>query len=96
MSCASLGCKPQDFEFKWSFSPTHQSAAKRPIGAWGKGVRFSNYLGFAPQAVTIRASGTKKRNFKKRERGTLEQVLLQSSVKTNGSSWVVSLASAAG
>jgi hypothetical protein len=31
---------------------------------------LSASLGFAPQAVTIRASGTKKRNFKKRERGT--------------------------
>jgi hypothetical protein len=38
------------------------------MGARGEGVQFSSYLGFAPQAVTIRASGTKTRNFKKRKR----------------------------
>jgi hypothetical protein len=36
------------------------------------------------------------RNFKTRERGTLEKVLLRSSAKTNGPSWVVTLAGAAG
>ncbi len=61
MSCASLGCQPQDFEFKWILSPSHRSAASRPIGVRGKGVQFLNDLGFAPQAIAYRASGTKKR-----------------------------------
>ncbi len=67
MSCTSLGCQPQDFELKWILCPSHQSAAKRPIGVRGKGVQFSNDLGFAPQAIAYRASGTKERNFKKRQ-----------------------------
>ena len=49
------------------FFPTRRSAAKRPIAAWGKGIQFSNFLGFAPQAVTIRASGTKTRNLETRQ-----------------------------
>ncbi len=67
MSCASLGCQPQDFESKWILSPSHRSAASRPIGVRGKCVQFSNDLGFAPQAIAYRASGTKERN-KKRKR----------------------------
>ncbi len=69
MSCASLGCQPRDFEFKWILSPSYRSAASRPIGMRGKGVQFSNGLGFAPQAIAYRASSTKERNFKKRKRG---------------------------
>jgi hypothetical protein len=52
------------FQVQTDFLPTHRSAASGPIGAWGEGIQFSNFLGFAPQAGTIRASGTKTRNFK--------------------------------
>ncbi len=69
MSCASLGCQPQGFKFKWILSPSHRSAASRPIGVRGKGVQFLNDLGFAPQAIAYRASSTQERNFKKRQRG---------------------------
>ncbi len=36
MSCASLGCKPQDFEFKWDISASHQVGKKRTSGVRGK------------------------------------------------------------
>jgi hypothetical protein len=51
-----------EFRVQTDFLPTHRSAASRPIGAWGDGVLFSHYLGFAPQTVTIRASGTQMRS----------------------------------
>jgi hypothetical protein len=69
MLCASLGCKPQEFKFKRIFSPRTDRPLRGRSVRGEKVFHSPTYLGFAPQAVTIRASGTKTRTFKTGDSG---------------------------
>ncbi len=53
----------------FGFSPTMETAAIAAVSMVGEVCLFDNNLELTSQAFTLRASGTQKRNFKKREQG---------------------------